>query len=95
MEPKYCDKTTEQFANGERVANVESFKDQAYKRLDILDAVTTLADLRYVRSNGFEKLKGDRDGQYSIKINEKWCICFNWSERESRPFNIEIVDYHR
>jgi proteic killer suppression protein len=95
LEPRYRNKDTEQFADGKHVSNFDSFKDQAYRRLDILDAATSLVDLRNLRSNGFEKLKGDRDGQYSIKINEKWRICFNWSDEKSKPFNIEIVDYHR
>lgn len=95
MEPRYCDKDTEPFANGKRVPNFDSFKNQAYRRLDNLDAATSLAALRNLRSNGFEKLRGDRDGQYSIKINEKWRIFFNWSDEKSKPFNIEIVNYHR
>jgi proteic killer suppression protein len=45
-------------------------------------------------SNRFEALGGDRKGQYSIRINDKWRICFEWAETEKRPFNIEIVDYH-
>lgn len=45
-------------------------------------------------SNRFEALSGDRKGQYSIRINQQWRICFEWSEGESEPFNIEIVDYH-
>lgn len=95
MEPKYRNKITESFADGERVPLFESFKDQAYKRLTILDAATSLDDLRNLRSNSFEKLKGNREGQYSIRINMKWRICFDWSDKKSKPFNIEIVDYHR
>jgi len=45
-------------------------------------------------SNRFEALGGDRKGQYSIRINDKWRICFEWTETENRPFHIEIVDYH-
>jgi proteic killer suppression protein len=45
-------------------------------------------------SNRFEALGGDRKGQYSIRINDKWRICFEWSDKEEHPFNIEIVDYH-
>ncbi|WP_084776970.1 type II toxin-antitoxin system RelE/ParE family toxin [Anabaena sp. PCC 7108] len=45
-------------------------------------------------SNHFESLEGDRNGQYSIRINEKWRICFNWPDDEPKPFNIEITDYH-
>lgn len=96
MEPKYRNKITERFADGKRVPLFDSFRDQAYRRLDILDAATSLEDLRNLRSNRLEKLKGDREGQYSIRINEKSRICFNWSAERSKPFNIEIVvDYHR
>lgn len=95
LERKYRSKITERFAAGEYVSLFESFKNQAYKRLDILDAATRLDDLRNLRSNGFEKLKGDRQGQYSIRINMKWRISFEWSDERSKPFNIEIVDYHR
>lgn len=45
-------------------------------------------------SNRFESLGGDRKGQYSIRINEQWRICFNWTEGYLKPFNIEIIDYH-
>ena len=52
------------------------------------------ASLMLLPSNRFEALGGDRKGQYSIRINDKWRICFEWSETENYPFNIEIVDYH-
>jgi toxin HigB-1 len=45
-------------------------------------------------SNRFEALGGDRNGQFSIRINNQWRICFEWPEEEESPFNIEIVDYH-
>lgn len=45
-------------------------------------------------SNRFEALDDDRKGQYSIRINDKWRICFEWSDGEEHPFNLEIVDYH-
>ncbi|MCE7982395.1 MAG: hypothetical protein DYG89_14470 [Caldilinea sp. CFX5] len=45
-------------------------------------------------SNRFEALGGDRQGQYSIRINQQWRICFEWPDEEAEPFNIEIVDYH-
>jgi toxin HigB-1 len=45
-------------------------------------------------SNRFEALGGDRQGQYSIRINDKWRICFEWPDEEEQPYNIEIVDYH-
>lgn len=50
--------------------------------------------LMLLPSNRFEALGGDRKGQFSIRINQQWRICFEWPEHSSRPFNIEIVDYH-
>ncbi len=51
-------------------------------------------DLRSPPSNHFEKLSGNRNAQYSIRINSQWCICFEWAEKRMSAFNIEIVDYH-
>jgi proteic killer suppression protein len=56
-------------------------------------AARDLKDLKNPPSNNLEKLKGDRDGQYSIRVNEKYRICFEWSGSEA--FNIEFVDYHK
>jgi proteic killer suppression protein len=53
-----------------------------------------LDDLRALRSNRLEALKGDRAGQYSIRINMQWRICFEWPRGASGPSNVEIVDYH-
>ncbi len=92
--PKYRDKRTACFAAGDRVKEFQVFKDQAERRLDILDAATCLDDLIKLPSNRFEALGGDRQGQYSIRINQKWRVCFEWSEGQERPSNIEITDYH-
>jgi len=53
-----------------------------------------LRDLAVLPGNRFEALKGDRKGQYSIRINYRWRICFEWPEGTSGPTNVEIVDYH-
>ncbi|MCB1794294.1 MAG: type II toxin-antitoxin system RelE/ParE family toxin [Candidatus Competibacteraceae bacterium] len=92
--PKYRDKLTERFAKGERVKQFQSFKEQAERRLDLLEAAQTVDDLKRLPSNRFEALGGDRRGQYSIRINQQWRVCFEWPETTDRPFNIEIVDYH-
>lgn len=92
--PKYLDRRTEDFANGERVKEFQAFERQAYKRLDILEAAPSKEALMQLPSNRFEALSGDRNGQYSIRINNKWRICFNWPDDSPTPFNIEIVDYH-
>jgi proteic killer suppression protein len=91
---KYRDKRTEQFAAGKRVAAFQGFERQAYKRLEILEAAITRESLMTLRSNRFEALRGDRQGQYSIRINDQWRICFEWPEGSGEALNIEIVDYH-
>ena len=58
----------------------------------MLDAVESLQELRVPPSNRLEKLKGDRAGQYSIRVNDQWRICFRWSQ--GRCFDVEITDYH-
>ena len=91
---KYRDKRTEQFASGKRVKSFQAFAKQAYKRLEILEAAPTKESLMMLPSNRFESLSGNRKGQYSIRINNQWRICFEWPEGVKHPFNIEIVDYH-
>ncbi|MCX5647252.1 MAG: type II toxin-antitoxin system RelE/ParE family toxin [Phycisphaerae bacterium] len=64
----------------------------ARRKLEILDGAETLSDLRIPPANHLEKLAGDRTGQYSIRINGQWRICFEW--REGNAYDVEIVDYH-
>ena len=92
--PQYRDKRTARFANGERVREFQAFEEQAKKLLLILRAGVSRQGLMLLPSNRFEALGGDRKGQFSIRINQQWRICFEWPERSPRPFNIEIVDYH-
>lgn len=92
MIKSYRDKRTRTFAEGERVKAFQGFKKQAEKRLEILDAADSLDDLAVLPSNRFEALSGDRQGQYSIRINRQWWICFEWSL--NGPENVEITDYH-
>ena len=63
-------------------------------KLDRLDAAVDLKDLAALPGNRFESLKGDRKGQYSIRVNDQWRICFEWPRGSSGPTNVEIVDYH-
>ena len=88
----YRDGRTRTFARGERVTAFQGFKKQAEKRLEILDAADSLNDLAVLPGNRFEALSGDRQGQYSIRINRQWRICFEWSR--NGPENVEITDYH-
>jgi proteic killer suppression protein len=90
----YRGRDTERQAAGETVRKWEPFRRQAEKRLRILDAAKTLGDLAALNSNRLEALKGDRKGQYSIRINDRWRICFEWLKDAPGPSNVEIVVYH-
>ena len=70
------------------------FARQAELRLERLDAATSLKDLAALPGNRLEALKGDRQGQYSIRINDQWRSCFEWPHGTSGPINVEIADYH-
>jgi proteic killer suppression protein len=87
-------KQTAAFAEGRFVREFQGFARQAYRRLEVLDAATGLDELRALRSNRLETLKGERAGQYSIRINDQWRICFEWPRGARGPSNVEIVDYH-
>jgi proteic killer suppression protein len=91
---KYRDKRTQDFAAGKRIKEFQAFERQAYKRLEILEAALHKEGLMRLPSNRFEALSGTRHGQYSIRINQQWRICFEWPDGEPEPFNIEITDYH-
>lgn len=93
MIASFGDRDSERFFNGERVRRFEGFVRQAARRLLVLDSATSLDDLRNLRSNRFEALRGDRKGQYSIAINKQWRVCFNWQDGEAH--DVEIVDYHK
>jgi toxin HigB-1 len=64
----------------------------ALRKLRMLDAAATLADLRIPPANRLESLQGDRQGQYSIRINDQYRVCFDW--RDGDAYEVEIVDYH-
>ena len=90
----FRDRRTESLAGGGDIAAFRAFGDQARKRLRVLDAATDLNDLRALRSNRLEALTGDRKGQFSIRVNMQWRICFEWPRGAQGPSNVEIVDYH-
>jgi len=90
----YRDRKTARFADGRHVKEFSSFARQAESRLERLDAATSLRDLAALPGNRLETLKGDRQGQYSIRINDQWRICFEWPTGTLGPINVEIVDYH-
>jgi toxin HigB-1 len=90
----YRDKATERFASGRHIGEFSGFARQAVMRLDRLEAATSLADLAALPGNRLEALKGDRAGQFSIRINDQWRICFTWPVRSPGSVDVEIVDYH-
>jgi toxin HigB-1 len=89
----YRDKRSRTFAEGKRVKAYAGFARKAELRLDQLDAATSLLDLD-LPGNRLEALKGNRKGQYSVRINNQWRICFEWSKGAPGPSHVEIVDYH-
>ena len=90
----YRDKRTRDFAAGMRVKAFSGIERSARLKLDRLEAATSLRDLSALPGNRFEALLGDRKGQYSIRINDQWRVCFEWPARSPGPSNVEIVDYH-
>ena len=90
----FKDKRTREFADGKYVKAFSGFSRQAEMKLDQLEAATVARELAALPGNRFEALKGDRKGQYSIRINDQWRICFEWPSGSPGPVNVEIVDYH-
>ncbi|MBI3043538.1 MAG: type II toxin-antitoxin system RelE/ParE family toxin [Betaproteobacteria bacterium] len=80
------------FATGKSRRLPPEIRKRAAMRLTQLDAATALEDLRVPPSNRLEALKHDRKGQWSIRINDQWRVCFRFEK--SNAFDVEIVDYH-
>ena len=88
-------KATEQIYKGEKSPDLPAdIQKVALRKLQQLDIAQKLDDLRVPPGNRLEPLKGDRKGQYSIRINDQWRICFEWTKGAQGPMNVEIVDYH-
>ena len=83
---------TEALFYGRRIARFINISAGAMRKLAILNRAATLDDLRIPPGNRLEKLLGDRKGQYSIRINDQWRVCFYFED--GRAFDVEIVDYH-
>ena len=92
MIKSFRDKNAEKLFSGKKVNTYQSFYHQAVRRLQILDNATALDDLKFLPSNHFKALGGNRKGQFSIRINRQWRLCFEWDEGDA--LNVEIVDYH-
>jgi proteic killer suppression protein len=89
----FKDRDAERLFRRERVKRLGAdVQGVALRKLRMLDAATTLDDLRVPLANRLEKLKGDRAGQHSIRINRQWRVCFVW--RSGDAHDVEIVDYH-
>jgi len=93
MIESFKDKETEKIWNQEK-SNKFSYAVQkvSLRKFFMIHHAKDLNDLRIPPANRLEKLKGDRIGQYSIRINNQWRICFEW--KDTHAFNVEIVDYH-
>ena len=90
----FRDKRSREFAQGKFVKAFSGFARQVELKLDQLEAATSVRDLAALPGNRLEVLKGDRKGQYSVRINDQWRICFEWPNRSPGPVNVQIVDYH-
>lgn len=89
----FKDKEAEKIFKRQRSSKLpEMMQRVALRKLRMLNRAENLNDLRVPPANRLEKLKGDRLGQYSIRINDQWRICFKW--HDSDAFQVEIVDYH-
>lgn len=89
----YHDKRTRTFAQGEHVPAFSGFRRSAEKTLDRLDAATSIRDLMTTGLR-FKKLEADRAGQFSVRINDQWRVCFLWPDGSPGPTRVEIADYH-
>ncbi|MDE0626834.1 MAG: type II toxin-antitoxin system RelE/ParE family toxin [Bryobacterales bacterium] len=89
----FRDRRVEAFHRGRRVAAFSGFARTASPKLDQFDAATSLGDPARP-GNRLETLKGRRKGQWSIRINDQWRICFKWPDGSPGPTELEIVDYH-
>jgi proteic killer suppression protein len=88
----FKDKKTERFFAGAAVKEFSGFRKAAERKLTMLDSAAEVRDLLSPPGNCLERLKGDRAGQYSIRINDQWRICFVW--KDDGPHEVEIADYH-
>lgn len=92
MIASFADKDTRALANGERVKRFQGIEKIARRKLRTIEAATQLKDLASPPGNRLEALKGNRQGQHSIRINDQWRVCFVWNG--DRAHGVEIVDYH-
>ncbi len=92
MIKSFACRETERLFNDKRVRRFQSFERQARRRLMVLHAAPSLNALMLNPGNMFHSLEGKRKGQYAIRVNKQWRVCFEW--HEGNAFKVEIVDYH-
>lgn len=92
MIKSFRSKATERLFNRERVRQFEAIEQSAQRKLATVDAAEKLQDLAALPGNRLELLRGDRQGEYSIRINDQWRLCFVW--RGGDAYQVEIADYH-
>ena len=92
MIQSFRNRDTERFFRRQFVPAFQGFAVSARRRLEILDGAVSLTNLSDNNSNRLESLSGNRAGQYSIRINRQWRICFRWYDGDA--YDVEIVDYH-
>lgn len=85
-------KDTEALFNGKRIARFRNIEAIVLRKLAMLNRVVQVEELRIPPQNRLEPLKGDRKGQWSIRINDQWRLCFRWTDGSAS--DVEIVDYH-
>ncbi len=89
----FKDKELAKLLEGEKIKTLPAdIQKRAFTKLLMLNAANSITDLRVPPSNHLEALSGDRKGQYSIRINDKYRVCFKWQDNDA--FDVEIVDYH-
>lgn len=92
MIASFADRRTERLFALERVREFQAFERQALRKLAMLNAAVTVDDLLVPPGNRLETLRGDRTGQWSIRINDQWRVCFRWEGGDAH--DVEICDYH-
>jgi toxin HigB-1 len=89
----FRDKDTERLFNREPVKRLREVERSARRKLEMVEAAEVLDNLRFPPGNHLEALKGDRKGQHSIRVNDKWRICFVWGD-DNNAYDVEVCDYH-
>lgn len=92
MIKSFCDRETAELWKTGKSRLFNNIAKTALRKLDQLDASVAIDDMKAPPGNRLERLKNDRDGQWSVRINDQWRLCFEWKEGEA--WDVEIVDYH-